>query len=196
VNESTSKRTVMITLMLAALMAATRSHHFATAFHLPDASWAVFFLAGVYLRPVSMLPVLMAEAALIDYAAVTWGGVSSFCITPAYVFLMPAYGALWLAGHWYASHHHFALSTLVPLAGSVLVGAVVCELFSSGGFYLFSDYFKPTFMEFGLRLAKYFPLSLAAMAFYVVLAAMVHAALSAVGMRGGDAAGRRALKAR
>jgi hypothetical protein len=51
-------------------------------------------------------------------------------------------------------------------------------------------------MEFGLRLAKYFPLSLAAMAFYVVLAVMVHAALSAVGMRGGDAAGRRALKAR
>jgi hypothetical protein len=81
-----------------------------------------------------MLPVLMAKVALIDYAAVTWGGVSSFCITPAYVFLMPAYGALWLVGHWYASHHHFALSTLVPLAGSVLVGAVVCELFSSCGF--------------------------------------------------------------
>lgn len=73
-NESISKRAVMITLMLAALMAATRSHHFATAFHLPDASWAVFFLAGVYLRLVSMLPALMAEAALIDYAAVTWGG--------------------------------------------------------------------------------------------------------------------------
>jgi hypothetical protein len=50
-NESTSKRTVMITLMLAALMAATRSHHFATALHLPDVSWAVFFLAGdTYVR--------------------------------------------------------------------------------------------------------------------------------------------------
>jgi hypothetical protein len=195
-NESTSKRAVMVALTLAALIAATRSHHFATALHLPDASWAVFFLAGVYLRRVSILPALMLEAALIDYAAVTWGGVSSFCITPAYVFLMPAYGALWFAGRWYASHHHFALSTLIPLAGSVLVGAVVCELLSSGGFYLFSGYFKPTFTDFGIRLAKYFPLSLAAMAFYAALAVIVHAALGAVGMSGGDADGRRALKAR
>jgi hypothetical protein len=189
-NESTLKRAVMITLMLAALMAATRSHHFATAFHLPDASWAVFFLAGIYLRPVSMLPALMAEAALIDYAAVTWGGVSSFCITPAYAFLVPAYSALWLAGRWYAGRHLLALSTLIPLAGSVLVGAAVCELFSSGGFYLFSGYFKPTFTDFGIRLAKYFPLSLAAMMFYVMLAVIVHAVLGAV-LRGGRRAGER-----
>jgi hypothetical protein len=33
-------------LLLAALMLATRSHHFASPLHLPDASWAVFFLAG------------------------------------------------------------------------------------------------------------------------------------------------------
>jgi hypothetical protein len=189
-NESTSKRAAIITLMLAALMAATRSHHFATALHLPDASWAVFFLAGVYLRPVSMLPALMTEAALIDYAAVTWGGVSSFCITPAYAFLVPAYSALWLAGRWYAGRYLLALSTLIPLAGSVLVGAAVCELFSSGGFYLFSGYFKPTFTDFGIRLAKYFPLSLAAMMFYVMLAVIVHAALGAV-LRGGRRAGER-----
>jgi hypothetical protein len=180
-----------IGLSLALLMAATRSHHFATALHLPDASWAVFFLAGVYLRPVSMLPALMAEAALIDYAAVTWGGVSSFCIIPpAYAFLVPAYSALWLAGRWYAGRYLLALSTLIPLAGSVLVGAAVCELFSSGGFYLFSGYFKPTFTDFGIRLAKYFPLSLAAMMFYVMLAVIVHAALGAV-LRGGRRAGER-----
>jgi hypothetical protein len=189
-NESTSKRAMMITLMLAALMAATRSHHFATALHLPDASWAVFFLAGVYLRPVSMLPALMLEGALIDYAAVTRGGVSSFCITPAYAFLVPAYSALWLTGRWYAGRYLLALSTLIPLAGSVLVGAVVCELFSSGGFYLFSGYFKPTFTDFGIRLAKYFPLSLAAMMFYVILAVIVYAALGAV-LRGGRRAGER-----
>ncbi len=38
-----------IGLSLALLMAATRSHHFATALHLPDASWAVFFLAGDFI---------------------------------------------------------------------------------------------------------------------------------------------------
>ena len=63
-----SRSALPVGLALAVLMAATRSHHFATALHLPDASWAVFFLAGVYLWRVSMLPALMAEAALIDYA--------------------------------------------------------------------------------------------------------------------------------
>ena len=45
-NDTTSKNFWPIALGLAALMAATRSHHFASVTHLPDASWAVFFLAG------------------------------------------------------------------------------------------------------------------------------------------------------
>jgi hypothetical protein len=115
-------------------MAATRSDHFAGELHLPDASAAVFFLAGVYLRPMWMLSALLVEAAFIDYLAIAVGGVSSFCISPAYGFLLPAYGALWLAGRWYAVRHRFAFSTLLPLAASVVIGGVVSELFSSGGF--------------------------------------------------------------
>jgi hypothetical protein len=195
-NETTTRSTTLIALALALLMAATRSHHFATAFHLPDASWAVFFLAGVYLRLVSMLPALMAEAALIDYAAVTWGGVSSFCIIPAYAFLVPAYGALWLAGRRYAAHHSFRLSTLGLLAVSVIVGAAVSELFSSGGFYFFSGRFEPTLTEFGPHLARYFPMSLASMVFYVGLAAVVRAALGALGVSGSHSTERRELTAR
>ena len=48
----------------------------------------------------------------------------------------------------------------------------------------------PTFTDFGIRLAKYSPLSLAAMMFYVMLAVIVHAALGAV-LRGGRRAGER-----
>jgi hypothetical protein len=191
-----SRSALPVGLALAVLMAATRSHHFTTALHLPDASWAVFFLAGVYLRRVSMLPALMAEAALIDYAAVTWGGVGSFCITPAYAFLVPAYGALWLAGRWYAAHHSFRLSTLGLLAVSVIVGAAVSELFSSGGFYFFSGRFEPTLTEFGPHLARYFPMSLASMVFYVGLAAVVHAALGALGVSGSHSTERREFTAR
>ncbi|MGH8472507.1 MAG: hypothetical protein ACREVJ_08675, partial [Gammaproteobacteria bacterium] len=51
-----------IGLTLALLMAATRSHHFAATLHLPDASWAVFFLAGFYLRPLWVFPALLALA--------------------------------------------------------------------------------------------------------------------------------------
>ncbi|MBM3153552.1 MAG: hypothetical protein FJZ96_15320, partial [Chloroflexi bacterium] len=43
---------------LLAVMLATRFHHFGDALHLPDASWALFFLAGFYLARV-WLPVLL-----------------------------------------------------------------------------------------------------------------------------------------
>ncbi|MGH8613762.1 MAG: hypothetical protein ACREYF_17525 [Gammaproteobacteria bacterium] len=183
-NETTTRSTTLIAFALALLMAATRSHHFAAALHLPDASWAVFFLAGVYLRAIWVFPALLAGAAFLDFAAITWGGVSSFCISPAYGFLLPAYGALWLAGRWYARRQRFQLATLIPLVSSMLVGAAVCELFSSGGFYFLSGRFDPSLTEFGTRLARYLPPSLAAMAFYVALAAIAHAALGAVGERG------------
>jgi len=44
-----------IGLILVAAMAATRFHHLGDALHLPDASWALFFLAGVYLSPAWLL---------------------------------------------------------------------------------------------------------------------------------------------
>ncbi|MGH8590136.1 MAG: hypothetical protein ACREXX_12665, partial [Gammaproteobacteria bacterium] len=123
--------------------------------------------------------------------AIAFGGVSSFCMSPAYGFLLPAYGALWLAGRWYAVRHRFAFSTLLPLAASVVIGGVVSELFSSGGFYFFSGRFEPNLAEFGTRIVRYFPSSLATLAFYVAVAAIVHAALGAVRLSG--ARERRAL---
>lgn len=167
-----------IGLGLAALLIATRGQHFATLHSLPGATWAVFFLAGVYLRPAWVLPALLGLTWFLDFAAFTWGGASGFCLTPAYVFLLPAYTSLWLAGRWYAGHHRFAWATLVPLAAAVFVGAAVCELFSSGGFYFFSGRFAdPTSTEFGARLAKYFPSYLGSLTFYVGIAAAVHALL-------------------
>ena len=184
-NDKTDRHTALIALALALCMAATRSDHFAGELHLPDASAAVFFLAGVYLRPTWIAAALLVEAALIDYAAIALGGVSSFCISPAYGFLLPAYGALWLAGRWYAKtptkqvRHRLSFSTLLPLAASVVVGGLVSELFSSGGFYFFSGRFEPNLAEFGARIARYFPSSLATLAFYVAVAAIVHAAFGA-----------------
>jgi hypothetical protein len=176
-----SRSPLAIGLALAVLMAVTRSHHFATTTHLPDASWAVFFLAGFYLRPLWVFPALLALAGASDYVAVTWFAVSDFCVSLAYAFLVPAYGTLWLAGRWYARRHRFALASLMPLAGSVLAGAFLGEIFSSGGFYFFSGRFAETdLVTFAQRLAQYFPPSLTAMGFYVAVATIVHAALGAV----------------
>ena len=171
-----------IGLTLALLLAATRSHHFATALHLPDASWAVFFLAGFYLRTVWMFPALIALAGVSDYVTIAWFGVSDFCVSPAYGLLLPAYGALWLAGRWYAGRHRFALSTLIPLAGSVVIGAALCEIISSGGFYFFSGRFAETsLVELGLRLAKYFPPSMESLALWMGIAIVAHIVFTLAG---------------
>lgn len=168
---------LLIAVVLMLLMIVTRGQHFASINALPSASWAVFFLAGLYLSRPFWFPVLLLLAAALDFAAITWAGVSSYCVSPAYGFLVPAYGALWLAGRWYAQQHQFAWTTILPLAFSVAAAAAVATTFSSGGFYFFSGrYVDPTLAEFGLRFVKYFPKYLSSLSFYVAIAAIVHIA--------------------
>lgn len=171
----TFRAQIVVGIALAVLIAVTRGHHFETLNHLPTASWAAFFLAGLYLRPFWALPALLAEVAALDMAAVTWGGVSNFCVSPAYGFLLPAYGALWCAGRWYAGHHLDTMFTLFPLLASVLIGTTVCELVSSGSFYFLSGRFEHTSMtEFAGRFMGYFPRSLSSLLFYVGVAGVIH----------------------
>lgn len=180
-----TRNQILIGAVLALLLIATRGQHFATSLQLPGASWAVFFLAGIYLCPVWVLPAMLAFVWGLDFTPHLLSGSSlaeivnggqAFCLTPAYVFLLPAYAALWLAGRWYAGQHSVAWRTLLPLGAAALAGAAVCELVSSGGFYFFSGRFNdPTLAEFGARLVKYFPGYLQSLAFYVGIAAVVHA---------------------
>ena len=175
----THRQQINIGLILTLVMALTRSHHWATLHALPDASWAIFFLVGVYLRPLWIAPGLIAAAMLIDYVAITQFGVSGFCVSPAYWLLIPAYGALFIAGRVYAQHYSMSLATLPWLAGTALVGAVTAELLSSGGFYFFSGRFAdPSLAEFVPRFFKYFPSMLSSFALYLGLAAITHALIS------------------
>ena len=170
-----------IGLALVLLMIITRGHHFASLQNLPGASWAIFFLAGAYLRSAWPLLGFFALSWWLDFAAYTWGGTSGFCLTPAYIFLLPAYSALWFAGRWYANQHQFAWRTFMPLSLSILVGLSLCELFSSGGFYFFSGRFEETTLdEFGSRLVKFFPMYIESFVFYIGIAAVVHAAFALI----------------
>ncbi|MDR2875073.1 MAG: hypothetical protein LBV44_03990 [Methylobacillus sp.] len=170
---------LFIGLVLAALMAITRSHHFATVAHLPDISWAVFFLAGAWLVSGRAFVGLLALAGAVDYAAINWGGVSDFCVSAAYPFLIPAYGSLWLAGRWFAKRYSFSWRALPLLGASLLVGAVFAELFSSGSFYFLSGRIaEPTLAGFGASFVRYFPYSLVSLAFWMGVAALVHTAFA------------------
>jgi hypothetical protein len=168
---------IIVGVLLIALMTLTRGHHFADINVLPSASWAVFFLAGFYLSSRWLFPALLGLAAALDFSAIFWGGVSSYCVSPAYGFLLPAYGSLWLAGRWYASKYQFTWPTLLPLIVSVIIATALATVFSSGGFYWFSGrYTDPTFVELGQNFIQYFPKYLGTLSFYIAVAAVVHIA--------------------
>ncbi|BBP02342.1 hypothetical protein [Sulfuriferula nivalis] len=174
-----TRQQINIGLILTLIMALTRSHHWATLSALPDASWAIFFLVGVYLRPMWIMPALIAAAMGIDYVAISQFGVSDFCISPAYGLLVPAYASLFIAGRIYAAHHRMSLSTLPWLFGTALVGAIAAELFSSGGFYVYSGRFaEPTLAGFIPQFFEYFPVMLSSFAFYLGAAAIAHLLIS------------------
>jgi hypothetical protein len=177
-----TRNQILTGLVLAALMFATQGHHYPTVKQLlPSATWAVFFVAGVYLRPRSMLPVFLALAALLDMMAIGWGNVSDYCVSVAYAALIPAYGSLWFAGRWYARHHTDRLTTLPLLAVTAFAATVVCEIISSGSFYFYSGRFaNPNLAEFAGRFEKYFPHSIASLAIWVAVAALIHALIVAM----------------
>ena len=101
-NATTSR--LFILFVLALLMAASRAHVF-DHFSPPDASWAVFFIAGFHLRGWGrwVFPGLMALAVGVDWWVITGQGIdfwNHYCVSAAYWFLVPAYAAMWAGGGW------------------------------------------------------------------------------------------------
>ncbi len=143
---------------LMALMAATRFHHFGDLRTLPDASLAVFFLAGLFVANPWAFVILLIEAGLIDYLAIHFGGVSGWCVTPAYLFLIPTYGILWLGGRRSRGFSPDTVTGIVSTLGAVLVAAMLAFLLSNAGFYLLSGYFDGLGpVEYSTRVVSYLP---------------------------------------
>lgn len=152
-------RQSLILLALMTLMLVTRFHHFGTALHLPDASMAIFFVAGFYLAGTVALPLLMLEAGVIDYIAINLAGVSDFCVTPAYSLLVVAYGVLWYGGAFYAKRF-YRPDLSAPLTGGLiaLASCLLSFLVSNGSFYWMGGrYADPHFAEFVQRFMQYMP---------------------------------------
>jgi hypothetical protein len=137
----TRARTV-VAVALAVLMAATRIHHFGVGAILPDASVAVFFLAGMLLGRPMVLVALLVEAAILDQLAFTLAGVSEWCFTPAYAALPPAYGVLFFAGRASRSLFGTEPERLVRLAANLALGIVGFFIISNLGFWAASGYFS------------------------------------------------------
>jgi len=192
-------RSVAIYAALAALMAATRFEHFGSAISLPDASYAVFFLGGLYMArsvraSAAVFAVLIIEAGLIDFYATSVQGISDWCMTPAYWFLIPTYGSLWLVGRWFALHSHSAkspkdgdtsrwLALRHSMQGKGLIGLALAAwaacsfafMFSNATFYLFSGRFADmSATEYASRVAQYYASYVTAALLYIACAVALH----------------------
>ncbi|NOQ14476.1 MAG: hypothetical protein GQ583_08390 [Methyloprofundus sp.] len=143
---------------LALLMALTRSDHFGSAISLPDASLAVFYLAGIFTGGLMSFVLLLTEAALLDYIAITHWQVSDYCISPAYVFLIPTYAAMLFAGRWSAKYATLNAHDLSRQFAYLLVAGSIAFLISNGSFYLLSGKFPElSLIQYTQRVAKYYP---------------------------------------
>jgi len=103
------------------------------------------------------------------------GGASNFCVSPAYGFMLPAYGSLWLAGRRLQSKYQFNWTALFTLAMTLVTITAVAGLFSGGGFYWFSGrYVDPTMAEYLTRFVQSYPGNLSKLSFYIAAAAVIH----------------------
>lgn len=161
--------------LLMSLMAATRMHHFGSALHLPDASLAVFLLAGFLVASPLLFGALLLEAAALDYVAITHLGVSDYCVTPAYGFLIPTYAVLWFAGRYYARIHQNNLRSLAVFAAIAFAAVNVAFLISNGAFYAFSGRYPDlSIAQYAARIAQYYVPYVAAAVVYLVPAVMLY----------------------
>ena len=179
---STTRR-LAIFLGLALVMGVTRIHPSLLHHALWDASWGVFFLAGFWLRGQGRwaFPLLMAEAVLADYLVITGQGIdfwSHYCVSPAYWFLAPSYGALWLGGSWLAKRQQgLNLRTLGLAVAALLVAEGLCYLISNGSFYWISASVPAprNLAAWFANLGDWYLPFLAGTAAYVALGAVLHA---------------------
>lgn len=172
---NTTKTNKFMTIAaLAALMAATRPYHFGSALHLPDASLAVFLLAGFYL-PRWVFPLLLVEAGLVDYLALNYGGVDGWCFSPAYWFLIPTYFAMWFGGRFFRMRYRFSMRGLSEFAAIAFAATGAAFLISNSSFYLFAGYFeKLSAAQYGNQVAQYFLPYLQSAFLYLSAAALLH----------------------
>jgi hypothetical protein len=166
---------VFILALLALLMVATRVNHFAA---IPDASWAVFFIGGFYLRAWTRwaFPLLMVLALVIDVLVIRASGIGywqHYCVSPGTALLVPAYFAMWAGGALLRRGYRSARWAALGKGMALLLAAVaICHLFAQGGFYWTSDSVAaPTLAGWAKNYADWFGPYLRTTAIYVGLVA-------------------------
>jgi hypothetical protein len=165
-----------LTLPLITLMALTRINHFGDALSLPDASLAVFFLAGLgFARRWWLLGLLLLEAAVIDYVVITQFNVSAFCVSAAsYVFLIPTYAVMWFAGSYCVKYKNLTVNDMGLSIAVMTLATLIAFFISNTSFYLLSG--RPAqllWAQYVDGIVRYYPHYTATALFYGVSGLLV-----------------------
>jgi hypothetical protein len=144
-------------LLLAALMAATRIHHFGVGSIAPDASTAVFFLAGLFLGSPWWFAAFAIEAVILDAAALGVVGVADACMTLGYWTLFAGYLVLWYAGALGRRAKRIGVFELARLVCLVSGGVALFFVLSNAGYYFGGGYDQSMgAAEYISRVSRYF----------------------------------------
>lgn len=152
---------------LAALMVATRFHHEGGPFTLPDASLAVFFLLGWYSRRLPVFAGFLLLAFVVDYLAIACLGVSGYCVSPAYAFLVPTYGVMWGAGRWAGRTASLDGRAFGRFLAALTSATTVAFLISNWSFFFWSSRVNGvSWADYAIGIGDYYPAYLAAALLY------------------------------
>ena len=180
-QEMSQKSKYIIGGLLLLVMILTRGNITA---HLQDASWAIFFLVGFYLRGEVLgryaFPVFFLVAFVIDLIVIdAVNGGTHYCFTPSYPFLIPSYAAMWFGGRWFANRYQENAAGLVKFIGVAFVATFVCFFVSNLGFYVFSGKFETmSGMAYAQAVAKYLPGYLSTTGLYLGFVALAHLSIT------------------
>ncbi|WP_159822373.1 hypothetical protein [Colwellia sp. 20A7] len=167
--------------VLVLLMLATRTHHFSSFNHLPSASIAIFFLAGMYLRNIKMFWVFYILSVTIDLASSYYRGQFGDCITTSYPALVFSYAVMFTAGfytkpNWQTSAWQ---NNVIKVALSLFIASSVAFFISNGSYYAFSGNFPNlSWVEYATRVEKYYFKSISNPIFYVISAIVIDFTIS------------------
>lgn len=135
-NTLSLNQKLAVAALIAFFMLLTRGSHVLTAVSLPDASVALFLLGGLLLGRAAWFAVFFILASVIDFGAAALDPLQAFCLTDGYWGMIPAYGAMWLAGRWLANRADaFAL---LPYAAASMLSTVIAFVISTQTYYLYS----------------------------------------------------------
>jgi hypothetical protein len=180
----------LVALLLAVLMAATRVYHFGFGTIAPDASTAVFFLAGLLLASPLWFVLFSLVAVALDAFALGVAGVADACMTPGYWLLFAGYLALWFAGRLGRRVEKLHVVQSLKLLVIAAVGTVAFFILSNVGYY-FGGGFDESMgaPEYVSRVQRYFPMYLMTTLVYAAAGVAIFAVATRL-LAGGRAVAR------